>query len=710
MITVPALAADTDTLAAALAYAGHGWYVLPVKAGTKDPGSVVGGKWQDKSSRDPQLIAAWFAGTSHGIALHCGRSGAVVFDVDEPLKMPSILAQAAIDGAAPHQSTRSNHPGRGHYIFQQPPGRRIGNSNGQLGKEWGEVRGTNGVIVTFPSTHEKASEGGQYEWLQTGQVPELPATVAELLHDSGDQIDAASDATVKAFLEQHTGNSKPRFLDHIAERFTSETRQGASRHQTAVELACWAFKSARAGWIPARAAMERLEQLFLDAVTKDGHGKQGVARGPGMARSEWMGISAYAVGAATAENIEEFQARTKEWSDETTLTPIDMGAAPPVTIDECHAVFRRWLGAEYDLDTVNAVLAAAACERLDGDPLWLLVISGPGNAKTETVQTLRGAGAYVTSTIASEAALLSGTPKHERSTNATGGLLRKIGPRGILVIKDVTSIISSNRDARATTLAALREVYDGYWTREVGSEGGLTLTWTGRLVVVGAVTTAWDQAHSVIAAMGDRFVLIRADSSKGRMAAGRQALANTGNETAMRAELAEVVGGLVASIDPSAQIDLSGDESERILLAADAVTLARTGVEYDYQGNVIDAHAPESPTRFAKQLQQLVRGAVACGLDRAEAMELAIRCARDSMNPLRMAIMLDLTEHPGATTADVRRRLGKPPMTVRRQLDALQMLGVLDTTDGDTVAGKTVYHWTPTNRIDLDVLGCATSL
>jgi hypothetical protein len=55
------------------------------------------------------------------------------------------------------------------------------------------------------------------------------------------------------------------------------------------------------------------------------------------------------------------------------------------------------------------VLAAAAVERLDGDPLWLLVISGSGNAKTETLQALAGTGAVLTSSVASEGALLSGT-------------------------------------------------------------------------------------------------------------------------------------------------------------------------------------------------------------------------------------------------------------------------------------------------------------
>jgi hypothetical protein len=91
-LTIPDIAPDAGNLTAALAYAGAGWYVLPVRRGTKKPGNVVGNRWQDKSSHEPEQIAAWFAGTDHGIALHCGRSGAVVFDVDRPDQMPELLA------------------------------------------------------------------------------------------------------------------------------------------------------------------------------------------------------------------------------------------------------------------------------------------------------------------------------------------------------------------------------------------------------------------------------------------------------------------------------------------------------------------------------------------------------------------------------------------------------------------------------------------
>jgi hypothetical protein len=364
-----------------------------------------------------------------------------------------------------------------------------------------------------------------------------------------------------------------------------------------------------------------------------------------------------------------------------------------VSLDQCHKTFQRWLGEGYDPNALNATLAAAAVERLTGDPVWLLVISGSGNAKTETVVAVTGAGALMTSTISSEGALLSATAKKDRDEDATGGLLRRIGPRGILVIKDFTSILSLDRNLRGRILAALRDIYDGHWDREVGQGGGHVLTYDGRIVIIAAVTTKWDTAHDVISAMGDRFVLCRMDSADKtiRTKVGKRAIQNVRLEQQMRAELAEAAGGVINGTRTDVE-PVNEQEIEILLAAADLVTLARTSVEYDGQGRVVDAHAPEVPTRFLKQLAQIVYGGVAIGLDREEAMRLAIHCARSTMPPLRLAIVDDLAnpEHKDSSVDQVRRRIRKPWTTVDRQLEALYVLGVLDMTEAEEygVGGK----------------------
>jgi hypothetical protein len=142
---------------------------------------------------------------------------------------------------------------------------------------------------------------------------------------------------------------------------------------------------------------------------------------------------------------------------------------------------------------------------------------------------------------------------------------------------------------------------------------------------------------------------------------------------------------------------------DRLLQAANLVTLGRTGVDYDYKGNVIDAHAPEMPTRFAKQLTQMMRGAVAIGMDRDCALRLALRCARDSMPPLRLAILEDVARHPDARASDVRQRLEKPWSTVDRQLQSPHMLGVL-ACDEEQVGQRSIWRYRIAEGVDPTVL------
>lgn len=353
---------------------------------------------------------------------------------------------------------------------------------------------------------------------------------------------------------------------------------------------------------------------------------------------------------------------------------VTAAVAEPVTIDTVHGVFRDWLGDDYDLQALDAVLATAASQYLGGDPCWLLVIGGSGSAKTETLMPLVGAGAVSVSTITSTAALLSGTARRERATDATGGLLRRIGASGLLVIKDVTSILSMDKTTRATLLAALREIHDGKWDREIGSEGGRVLSWTGRLTIVGASTGAWDRQHEVVATMGDRFLLVRVDSRHGRASAAARAQANIGREAEMRESLANVVTALMQTVQPGFQPPLTPEDHARIYNFANLLALARTPVETDYREDVVFAHAPEMPTRVAKQLYQLIRGATALGLSVPTALDLATRVSADSIPPLRRAILDDLTNFPRSRVQDIRRRIIQPYMTVKRAVMALEIL------------------------------------
>jgi hypothetical protein len=170
----------------------------------------------------------------------------------------------------------------------------------------------------------------------------------------------------------------------------------------------------------------------------------------------------------------------------------------------------------------------------------------------------------------------------------------------------------------------------------------------------------------------------------------------------MRAEIVAAVGGLIGHVETDKPWPLTDEEIEQLVKAADIVTYARTAVERDFRGDVINSHAPEMPTRFAKQLAQMVRGGLALGMERAAALRLALRCAADSVPQLRLEILLDLTGNRRSRAIDVSRNITKPYRTVRRELEALHMLGLLrcDEEKSEIDETKTVWRYSLADGFD----------
>ena len=92
-------------------------------------------------------------------------------------------------------------------------------------------------------------------------------------------------------------------------------------------------------------------------------------------------------------------------------------------------------------------------------------------------------------------------------------------------------------------------------------------------------------------------------------------------------------------------------------------------------------------------------------------MQLAIRCARDSIPPLRLAILLDVAANADSRPGDVRKRISKPWRTVKREMEALTMLGLLVCDEEVTLGSgsddkkeKTVWRYDLTEGFDRKTL------
>jgi hypothetical protein len=345
----------------------------------------------------------------------------------------------------------------------------------------------------------------------------------------------------------------------------------------------------------------------------------------------------------------------------------------------CLATFREWLHLP-DPGGLYVTLATVAANRAAGDPVWLLMVSPPGGGKTEMLSPLVRLPDVKAAATLTEAALLSGTPKRDRDKASKGGLLREIGDFGILVAKDFGSVLSMHRDARASVLAALREIYDGTWTRHVGTDGGRTLEWSGKIGLIAGCTPAIDSHHAVIGSMGERFVMYRlpptdADSQV------RRALAHVGREKAMRQALGEAVTAALEVATPELLVEpASTDATERLVSISTLAVRCRSAVERDsYSREVQLIPEPEAPARLALVLLRLLNGLRAIGVDEGTSWALVTKCALDSMPSLRRAILgALLARDAAAATSEIAERVRYPTNTARRALEDLTAHGIAE--------------------------------
>ncbi len=349
----------------------------------------------------------------------------------------------------------------------------------------------------------------------------------------------------------------------------------------------------------------------------------------------------------------------------------------PATLAEVEAVWMRWLAGE-DPYPLHVALGAIAANHLEGDPVWIMLVGGSGSGKTEAVMAGTSLPAtYPNSTISGPAALLSATPRKDRKNGSTGGLLRQVGDFGIILLKDFTSVISMNREARAELLSALREVYDGRWDRSVGAEGGQVLSWSGKAGLIAGCTTVIDGAHAVISSMGDRWLMARMPDVD-RHDQSRRSIQHSGHEKKMRAEIAAAVAGLFSNGPPCLAPELSDLEIDRLVTLADIAALARSPVQRDYRGDLELILDPEAATRIAKQLAQLFRGLCSIGLERPAAWATVARVGLDCIPKLRRAVIRYLELKGGeAKTSVVAEAVEHPTQTTRRSLEDLAAHGVV---------------------------------
>jgi len=158
----------TNNLEHAVALAGAGWRVHPLRPGSKLP--MLPG-WQHVATNDAATVAAWWSDTpAAGIGIATGAP-VFVLDVDTAngkAGAASLAELIARHGPLPQTLTARSASGGRHYYFASTE--QIRNSAGKVGEAL-DVRGAGGYVVAPPTI----IDGCAYQWADLSPIAPAPA-------------------------------------------------------------------------------------------------------------------------------------------------------------------------------------------------------------------------------------------------------------------------------------------------------------------------------------------------------------------------------------------------------------------------------------------------------------------------------------------------------------------------------------------------------
>ena len=341
-------------------------------------------------------------------------------------------------------------------------------------------------------------------------------------------------------------------------------------------------------------------------------------------------------------------------------------------VEEVCVLAREHIGQD-DPQVVQLVLAAAINVWDNTDPLWPVFV-GPSSAGKSTLVELTANLQRELADDVTPAGLL-GFRRSEDSTTVAG-VLPRVGARGLIVISDLSTILSmSDHAQREVLFSYLRKVYDGSLTRHLASVPR-PLHWEGRVVVIAACTSAIDNYNAYQGELGTRFVYLRftvrdLDERLGRLRRDRHRIKQL---AAVQESAARAVEGGVQRLG---KLDITDDLHDLIEIAGEIAAYGRTSVPRDRNHQVVGTIETEESWRIRNQLRAVARAGLALGLTVTEVGSLCCRVARDSMPLGRRNVLAALQHGEVLPTSTLAKRPIASRSACHRLLEDMEVAGVI---------------------------------
>lgn len=369
-------------------------------------------------------------------------------------------------------------------------------------------------------------------------------------------------------------------------------------------------------------------------------------------------------------------------------------------VDDCVRIFSSRLHMP-DCSPIFAAIGAVVANYFTGPPVWLMLIGAPSTGKTVVVNACstlpdcrKASDSHNSSAFLTFHAkrglggMLSGSRIEDGIQ--TGG----IGEFGILLYPEFTSILSLPPDARTFINNVHRQIYDGEWSREFGSDGGRPLIWSGKAGALGAVTPAIDR-HTLNTELGERWLYYRFPEPDQQAQANAAIAFHSESPADRKAIFSEAVQMVFeASGIKHGEVPRHLDEEESIIMSRTvraACLLRGLSPRDHHHRDVMDLPQIEGSGRMLSALVSIYLALEKLGLRRKWCWKIVRRIAFDCAPGLRIAVVKEaISLHKSdrdLTPAALYAELPMSDGVLRRSIEDLKILKVIKYGTG-SAAGK----------------------
>lgn len=352
--------------------------------------------------------------------------------------------------------------------------------------------------------------------------------------------------------------------------------------------------------------------------------------------------------------------------DKVTGKLVDVRYHDGVSLEMVHQTYQKYYHVE-DTKRIDVVLAFALSSKLDGIPLWLILVGPSGDMKSVQLNSLKDFNSFFLHNLTSKT-IVNGYRDKSKYPDLAPELDGKV-----VVIPDMAQILKLPPNEKGELWGQLRDLYDGL-AGKMSGQGSRASYSDLKVTLIAGSTPAIDGQILVHQDLGTRELVFRTRGSQKKQKVMKQCFENEEFERKISDEIKGITNKFLQDTEIKRDY-IHPTVLEKVMEIATYITYMRASAEFDqYTNELRNDIYPEEPTRISKQLKRLFVCLTSLSKDYPDkrAIEILWHIAKSSAFPIRIKIFdMLLKAKPEISTSEVSNSLLIGKSTAKRELNAM---------------------------------------